>query len=83
MQGIPERIDSKFRFVLLASHRAEQLMRGAELKLAVPGKITRAAMEEVMQDAIAWDYGAAEGDAAAVADGEAEDTALKIDGEAV
>ena len=26
---LPEQIDSKFRFVLLAAHRAEQMMRGA------------------------------------------------------
>ena len=28
MQEIPSKIDSKFRFVLIASERAEQMMRG-------------------------------------------------------
>ena len=33
MENIPQRIDSKFRFVLLAASRAEQLMRGAPAKV--------------------------------------------------
>ena len=58
MQRIPEKIDSKFRYVLLASRRAEQLMRGATVKLEIPGsKPTRTAMEEVVADKIGWDYG--------------------------
>ena len=32
----PEKIDSKFRYVLLASQRAEQMMRGAVSKLEKP-----------------------------------------------
>ncbi len=60
MQQIPEKIDSKFRFVLLASQRAEQMMRGAQSKIDKPGlKNTTAAMEEIMEEAVAWDYGAA------------------------
>lgn len=58
MKDLPEKIDSKFRFVLLASHRAEQLMRGAQPKEpADRRKLTRIAMQEVEQDRIAWDYG--------------------------
>lgn len=58
MKTIPEKIDSKFRYVLLAATRAEQLMRGAAPKLnLLHSKQTRIAMEEVMQDAIRWDYG--------------------------
>ncbi len=58
MQGIPEKIDSKFRFVLLASQRAEQIMRGAMPKVEKPGaKLTRIAMEEVLEERIGWEYG--------------------------
>lgn len=58
LQNLPEKIDSKFRFVLLASHRAEQLMRGANPKQPEEGrKITRVAMEEIATDEIQWDYG--------------------------
>lgn len=58
MQQIPEKIDSKFRFVLLAAHRAEQIMRGAAPKVDLPdAKQTRLAMEEVLGEAVGWDYG--------------------------
>lgn len=58
MQRIPEKIDSKFRFVLLASNRAEQIMRGALPKMDMPGaKMTRVAMEEVLEDKVGWEYG--------------------------
>ncbi len=61
MRKIPEKIDSKFRFVLLASQRAEQLMRGAQPKESRPGeKQTRTAMNEVLGEAVGWDYGPAE-----------------------
>jgi DNA-directed RNA polymerase subunit K/omega len=52
--------DSKFRFVLLASTRAEQLLRGARPKLdTAPAKPTRLAMEELRHELVAWDYGPA------------------------
>lgn len=55
---IPERIDSKFRYVLLSAARAEQLMRGARPKIdSLPGKSTTVAMNEVDRDAIDWGYG--------------------------
>ena len=61
MRQIPEKIDSKFRFVLLASKRAEQMMRGAQAKVELPGaKQTQVAMHEILNDAVGWDYGPAE-----------------------
>jgi DNA-directed RNA polymerase subunit K/omega len=44
--------------VLVAAHRAEQLMRGARPKIEVgKRKPTRVAMEELSQNLIEWDYG--------------------------
>ena len=75
MRQIPEKIDSKFRFVLLASRRAEQMMRGAQPKVDKPGaKQTRVAMHEILDEAVAWDYGPAE---------EVLEEAMTEDGEAV
>ncbi len=55
---IPEKIDSKFRFVLLAATRTEQIMRGALPKdEGATGKNTRIAMDEIREEQIAWDYG--------------------------
>lgn len=58
MRGLPEKIDSKFRYVLLAANRAEQLMHGAAPKVD-PGKrkTTRVAMDEIMDDIVQWEYG--------------------------
>ena len=53
------KIDSKFRFVLVAAQRAEQLMRGARPKVDVKGKPTRVAMEEVNNEVVEWGYGPA------------------------
>jgi DNA-directed RNA polymerase omega subunit len=56
-----EQFDSKFRFVLLASARAEQLVRGAHAKVEAPNrKPTRLAMEELRQGMVEWGYGRAE-----------------------
>lgn len=53
-------VDSKFRFVLVAAHRAEQLMRGARPKLeAGKRKPTRVAMDEVNRSLVDWGYGPA------------------------
>jgi DNA-directed RNA polymerase omega subunit len=54
-----EQFDSKFRFVLLASARAEQLVRGAHAKVDLPAgrKPTRVAMEEIKQGLVEWGYG--------------------------
>ncbi|HXT21483.1 MAG TPA: DNA-directed RNA polymerase subunit omega [Thermoanaerobaculia bacterium] len=55
-----EQYDSKFRFVLLASNRAEQLVRGARPKLeGISKKPTRVAMEELKGGLVPWSYGAA------------------------
>ena len=54
-----EQYDSKFRFVLLASIRAEQLVRGARPKLeGISKKPTRVAMEELKSGLVPWSYGA-------------------------
>ncbi|HEX7185737.1 MAG TPA: DNA-directed RNA polymerase subunit omega [Thermoanaerobaculia bacterium] len=53
-------IDSKFRLVLVAANRAEQLMRGARAKVeAGKRKPTRIAMDEVEQNLVDWGYGPA------------------------
>ena len=60
MQQIPEKIDSKFRFVLLAAERAEQMLRGAKPKIDMGElKSTRVAMMEISNDLVEWDYGPA------------------------
>lgn len=60
MDRMPERIDSKFRFVLLAAERAEQMLRGARPKLEIPDKkATRVAMHEIANDLVEWDFGPA------------------------
>ena len=64
MTNYPDRIDSKFRYVLLSATRAEQLMRGAPPKLAKPVKPTSLGMVEVSQDLVDWDYGLPEPPAA-------------------
>lgn len=60
MDRIPEKIDSKFRFVLLAAERAEQMLRGARPKIEMGDlKPTRIAMTEISNDLVEWDYGPA------------------------
>ena len=55
---IPENMDSKFRYVLVAARRAEQLVRGAQPKVDNPSrKPTRVAMAEIKSDLIEWGYG--------------------------
>ncbi|HJQ38212.1 MAG TPA: DNA-directed RNA polymerase subunit omega [Thermoanaerobaculia bacterium] len=52
---MPEGIDSKFRYVLLVSKRAEQLIQGAQPRTKTRhAKPTRVAMEEVEKNAIKW-----------------------------
>lgn len=54
-------VDSRFRYVLLAAHRAEQLMRGAQPKSGeAKGKPTRVAMGEIQDGAVEWGYGPGE-----------------------
>ena len=60
MEQIPQRIDSTFRYVLIAAKRAEQLVRGARPKLDGPsGKPARIALREVVENMVDWDYGPA------------------------
>lgn len=55
MEGMPEGIDSKFRYVLLVSKRAEQLIQGAQPKMKPKHfKPTRIAMEEVERNVVKW-----------------------------
>ena len=68
MDKMPEKIDSKFRFVLLSAHRAEQMIRGSRPKLdGGQGKPSRIAMQEIVSDLITWEYGPAPVEAAAAA----------------
>ena len=57
MHDIPEKIDSKFRYVLLAATRAEQLMLGAQPKQDKPTKHTTAGMAEILEELVEWEYG--------------------------
>ena len=57
-KGPGPEIDSKFRRVLVAAHRAEQIMKGARPKVeAAKRKPTRVAMEEVDRSLVDWGYG--------------------------
>ena len=59
MEGLPEGIDSKFRYVLLVSKRAEQLIQGAQPRTkSRHAKPTRVAMEEVEKNVIKWQMSA-------------------------
>ncbi len=58
MERIPQRVDSTFRYILVAAKRAEQLMRGARPKVELThAKPARVAMREVTEDLVEWDYG--------------------------
>lgn len=55
MEGLPEGVDSKFRYVLLVSKRAEQLIQGSQSKLkSKHAKPTRVAMEEIEKNLVKW-----------------------------
>jgi DNA-directed RNA polymerase omega subunit len=55
MEGLPEGVDSKFRYVLLVSKRAEQLIQGAQPKMKTRhAKPTRVAMEEIDKNQVKW-----------------------------
>lgn len=55
MEGLPEGIDSKFRYVMLVSKRAEQLIQGSQPKFRTKhAKPTRVAMEEIDRSAVKW-----------------------------
>ena len=55
MEGLPEGVDSRFRYVLLIAKRAEQLIQGSMPKIrSRHAKPTRVAMDEVGANAIKW-----------------------------
>ena len=55
MEGLPEGVDSKFRYVLLVAKRAEQLVQGAAPKTkSKHAKPTRVAMEEIERNQVKW-----------------------------
>jgi DNA-directed RNA polymerase omega subunit len=59
MEGLPEGVDSKFRYVLLVSKRAEQLIQGSMPKLkSKHAKPTRVAMEEIARNQVKWQLSA-------------------------
>ncbi|MEM9290581.1 MAG: DNA-directed RNA polymerase subunit omega [Acidobacteriota bacterium] len=59
MDHIPQQVDSKFRYILLASARAEQIMKGARPKVDDPSdkKATAIAIEEMHGDRVPWSLG--------------------------
>ncbi|MDX1999961.1 MAG: DNA-directed RNA polymerase subunit omega [Thermoanaerobaculia bacterium] len=64
-------VDSKFRYVLVVSRRAEQLMRGARPKTDGPmtTKPVRAAHHEIDRRMVEWGFGSGP-----AADGEGNDS---------
>ena len=55
MEGLPEGVDSRFRYVLLVSKRAEQLIQGSQPKIKTRhAKPTRIAMQEIEQNQVKW-----------------------------
>lgn len=55
MQDLPEKVDSKFRYVMLVAKRAEQLIEGAHARVKTRhAKPTRVAMEEINRALVDW-----------------------------
>jgi DNA-directed RNA polymerase omega subunit len=53
---LPKEVDSKFRFITVASQRAKQLQNGAKPRVEVKTrKATRVAMYEVLANLISWE----------------------------
>jgi len=53
MEKIPERIGSKYRFIIIAAERAKQLQSGAKAKMKTKStKPAHVAMREVEEDLI-------------------------------
>lgn len=56
MQDLPEKIESRFRYVMVVAKRAEQLIQGAAPKARSRfTKPTRVAMDEVNKDLVKWE----------------------------
>jgi DNA-directed RNA polymerase subunit omega len=76
MDEIESKVDSKFRYVLLAAKRAEQLIRGANARVGLKStKVARVAMEELLEGCVDWDYGPPPQAELAEGDGTAQDGA--------
>lgn len=59
MDGFPEGIESRFRYVLLVAKRAEQLIQGAQPKVKPRhAKPARIAMDEVAANLVKWQLSA-------------------------
>ena len=59
MEGLPEGVDSRFRYVLLVAKRAEQLVQGSAPKTkSKHSKPTRVAMEEIEKNQVKWQMSA-------------------------
>ena len=55
MEGLPEGVDSRFRYVLLVAKRAEQLIQGSQPKQrSKHAKPTRVAMDEIDRNQVKW-----------------------------
>jgi DNA-directed RNA polymerase omega subunit len=53
---LPKDVDSKFRFITVASQRAKQIQNGAKARVdARSRKPTRVAMQEVLAGAVSWE----------------------------
>jgi DNA-directed RNA polymerase omega subunit len=53
LAAVPDNVDSKFRFILIAALRAKQLQNGARLRIETKSrKATYVAMQEVEQKLI-------------------------------
>jgi DNA-directed RNA polymerase omega subunit len=53
---LPKEVDSKFRFITVASQRAKQIQNGAKPRVEVKTrKATRIAMYEVLANLISWE----------------------------
>jgi DNA-directed RNA polymerase omega subunit len=75
----PPQMDSKFRRVLVAASRAEQLMRGARPKLeADKRKATSVAMDEIDGSLVDWDYGPPPPKEVPKPEGEAEEQPAEV-----
>lgn len=53
---LPKDVDSKFRFITVASQRAKQIQNGAKPRVdSRSRKPTRVAMQEVLAGAVSWE----------------------------
>ena len=53
---LPKDVDSKFRFITVASQRAKQIQNGAKPRVdARSRKPTRVAIQEVLAGAVSWE----------------------------